>query len=73
MHFFRKKIMTFRFKLKGLKIMIIILSLSLVHIFTTCPPALPDVLGSGRNVGALRQARRVGFRSLAPGIADDIF
>ena len=27
---------------------------------------------SGRNVGALRPARRVGFRSLAPGLADDI-
>ena len=27
---------------------------------------------SGRNVGALRPERRVGFRSLAPGLADDI-
>ena len=38
--------------------------------FTTRPPAVPDVLGSGRNVGALRPGRRVGFRLL---IADDIF
>ena len=30
--------------------------------FTTHPPAVPDILGSGRNVGALRQARRVHFR-----------
>ena len=41
-------------------------------IITTRPPAVPDVFGSGRNVGALRPGRRVGFRSLAPGIADDI-
>ena len=40
--------------------------------FTTNTPAVPDVLGSGRNVGALRPGRRVGFRSLAPGLADDI-
>ena len=40
--------------------------------FTTRPPAVPDVFESGRNVGALRPARRVGFRSVAPGIADDI-
>ena len=30
--------------------------------FTTRPPAVTDVLGSGRNVGALRPGRRVGFR-----------
>ena len=41
-------------------------------VFTTRTPAVTDVLGSGRNVGALRPARRVGFRSLAPGLADDI-
>ena len=35
--------------------------------FTTRPPAVTDVFESGRNVGALRQARRVGFRCLAPG------
>ena len=35
--------------------------------FTTRPPAVTDVLGSGCNVGALRPGRRVGFRSLAPG------
>ena len=29
---------------------------------TTRPPAVTDVLGSGRNDGALRPARRVGFR-----------
>ena len=40
--------------------------------FTTRPPAVPDVLVSGRNVGALRPARRVGFRSLVLGQADDI-
>ena len=39
---------------------------------TTRPPAVTDVFGSGRNVGALRPARRVGFRSMAPGIADGI-
>ena len=36
---------------------------------TTHTPAVPDVFVSGRNVGALRPARRVGFRCLA----DDIF
>ena len=40
--------------------------------FTTRTPAVPDVFDSGRNVGALRPVRRVGFRSLVPGIADDI-
>ena len=35
--------------------------------FTTNTPAIPDVFDSGRNVGALRPARRVGFRSLGPG------
>ena len=35
-------------------------------------PAVPDVFDPGRNVGALRPGRRVGFRSLAPGLADDI-
>ena len=30
--------------------------------FTTRTPAVPDVLGSGRNVGALRPGRHVGFR-----------
>ena len=35
--------------------------------FTTRPPAVPDVFDSGRNVGALRPARRVGFRSLGAG------
>ena len=40
--------------------------------FTTHTPAVPDVLVSGRNVGALRPGRRVGFRSLGPGLADDI-
>ena len=44
-----------------------------VYIFTTRPPAVPDVFDSGRNDGALRPARRVGFRSVAPGLADDIF
>ena len=41
--------------------------------FTTRPPAVPDVLVSGRNDGALRPGRRVGFRSLPPGLADDIY
>ena len=41
--------------------------------FTIRTPAVPDVFGSGRNVGALRPGRRVGFRSLAPGLADDIY
>ena len=40
-------------------------------LFTTRTPAVTDVLGSGRNDGALRPGRRVGFRSLGPGIADD--
>ena len=40
--------------------------------FTTRTAAVPDVFVSGCNVGALRPARRVGFRSLAPGLADDI-
>ena len=31
------------------------------RVFTTRPPAVTDVLGSGRNVGALRPGRRVGF------------
>ena len=39
---------------------------------TTCTPAVPEVFGSGRNVGALCSARRVGFRSLASGLADDL-
>ena len=42
-------------------------------VFTTHPSAVPDVFDSGRNVGALRPGRRVGFRSLAPGLADDIY
>ena len=33
-----------------------------IHIYTTRPAIVPDVFVSGRNVGALRQARRVGFR-----------
>ena len=37
------------------------------HSFTTRPLAVPDVLVSGRNDGALRPGRRVGFRSLGPG------
>ena len=40
---------------------------SAVMVFTTRPPAVPDVFDSGRNVGALRPARHVGFRSVAPG------
>ena len=40
---------------------------------TTRTPAVTDVFGSGRNVGALRPGRRVGFRSLAQGLADDIY
>ena len=40
--------------------------------FTTRTPAVTDVFESGRNVGALRPARHVGFRLLAPGLADDI-
>ena len=40
---------------------------------TTRPPAITGILGSGRNVGPLRPGRRVGFRSLAPGLADDIY
>ena len=44
-----------------------------MYVFTTRPPAVTDVFESGRNVGALRPGRRVRFRSLAPGIADDIF
>ena len=43
------------------------------HLFTTRLPAVTDVFGSARNVGALRPGRRVGFRSLASGLADDIF
>ena len=35
--------------------------------FTTRTPAVTDVFESGRNVGALCPARRVGFRSVAPG------
>ena len=41
--------------------------------FTTRTPAVTDVFDSGRNEGALRPARRVGFWSLVPGLADDIF
>ena len=41
--------------------------------FTTRPPAVTDVLGSGRNVGALRPGRRVGFQWIVRGVADDIF
>ena len=36
-------------------------------VITTHTPAVTDVFDSGRNVGALRPARHVGFRSLAPG------
>ena len=43
-----------------------------LRFFTTRTAAVPDVFGSGRNVGALRPGRRVPFRSLAPGLADDI-
>ena len=43
-----------------------------VSMFTTRPPAVTDVFESGRNVGALRPGRRVGFRSLQPRLADDI-
>ena len=43
-----------------------------IYIFTTRPPAVTDVFVSGRNVGALRPGRRVGFRSLGAGWADDI-
>ena len=39
---------------------------------TTHSPVVTDVFGSGRNVGALRPARRVGFRCQSPGLADDI-
>ena len=34
---------------------------------TTRTPAVTDVFGYGRNVGALRPACHVGFRSPAPG------
>ena len=40
---------------------------------TTRTPAVTDVFDSGRNVGALRPGRRVGFRSVALGLADDIY
>ena len=43
-----------------------------VHTVTTHSPTVPDVFDSGRNVGPLRPGRRVYFRSLAPGVADDI-
>ena len=33
-----------------------------ISIFTTQMPAVTDVFDSGRNVGALRPGRRVGFR-----------
>ena len=33
-----------------------------VKTITTRPPAVTDVFDSGRNVGALRPGRRVGFR-----------
>ena len=33
-----------------------------VCVFTTHSPAVPDVFGSGRNVGAVHPGRRVGFR-----------
>ena len=39
---------------------------------TTRTPTVTDVFVSGRNVGALRLAQRVGFQSLAPGLADNI-
>ena len=45
----------------------------MLYCFTTRTPAVTDVFDSGRNVGALRPGHRVGFRSLAPGLADDIF
>ena len=48
-------------------------SLKEFQTFTTRTAAVTDVLVSGRNDGALRPGRRVGFRSLAPGLADDIF
>ena len=41
--------------------------------FTSRPAAVTDVFDSGRNVAALRPGRRVVFRSLVPGIADDIY
>ena len=40
---------------------------------TTRPPAVTDVFDSGRNDGALRPGRRVGFQSLGAGWADDIY
>ena len=46
--------------------------LQCLYLFTTHSPTVTDVLVSGRNVGALRPGRRVPFRSLAPGLADDI-
>ena len=39
-----------------------ILLMYYIPLFTTRMPAVPDVFDSGRNVGALRLARRVGFR-----------
>ena len=39
-----------------------------LSMFTTLMPAIPDVFDSGRNVGALRPGRCVGFRCLAPGL-----
>ena len=44
----------------------------LISHFTTRTPAVTDVFDSGRNVGALRPGRRVGFRSLWRGPADGI-
>ena len=44
-----------------------------VHGITTRPPAVTYVFGSGRNDRALRPGCRVGFRSVAPGLADDIY
>ena len=44
-----------------------ILRVQYIIALTTRTPAVTDVLGSGRNDGALRPGRRVGFRSLAPG------
>ena len=47
-------------------------STGVITSFTTRTAAVTDVLGSGRNDGALRPGRRVRFRSAALGLADDI-
>ena len=40
-----------------------------IEVIITRPPAVPDVFDSGRKVGALRPARRVGFRLWADDIS----